>query len=122
MSPVAKERLYRKYLKGQTVKDLSLEFGCLPQRVKAVIFLKHLYWEEVYPKLGEVHMRIAMEKEMMYAAEFPFVDYGCDLKVMGELEKGVQMRSFAETGKSDAKIKDGAPNETADYLKKMRSR
>lgn len=86
------------------------------------MFLKHLYWEEVYPKLGEVHMRIAMEKEMLYAAEFPFIEYGCDLQIMTELEKGIQMRSFAETGRSDAKIKDKDMDETRDYLKKMRSR
>lgn len=30
MSPVAKEELYRNYLKGMTIKDLSLKYGCLP--------------------------------------------------------------------------------------------
>jgi uncharacterized protein YjcR len=38
ISPVAKEELYRLYLKGTTIKDLSLKYGILPQRVKAVIF------------------------------------------------------------------------------------
>lgn len=55
MSPFAKETLYRKYIQGTTVKDLSLKFGILPQRVKAIIYQKHLYWNEVYPKLGETH-------------------------------------------------------------------
>jgi len=52
------------------------------QRVKAIIYQKHLYWEEVYPRLGETHMRAAIEREVMYAADFPFIDYGCDLHVM----------------------------------------
>jgi transposase-like protein len=38
ISPVAKEEIYRLYLKGTTIKELSLKFGILPQRVKAVIF------------------------------------------------------------------------------------
>ena len=38
ISPLAKEEIYRTYLKGTTIKDLSLKFGILPQRVKAVIF------------------------------------------------------------------------------------
>jgi hypothetical protein len=38
LSPVAKEEIYRLYLKGMTVKDLSLKYGILPVRVKAVVF------------------------------------------------------------------------------------
>lgn len=38
MSPFAKELVYRSYLKGATVKDLSLKFGILAQRVKAIIY------------------------------------------------------------------------------------
>lgn len=67
------------YHKGQTIKDLSLKFGVLPQRVKAIIYQKHLYWEEVYPRLGEAHMKAAIETEAIYASKFPFVDYGADL-------------------------------------------
>jgi hypothetical protein len=91
MSPIAKEELYVNYQKGMTIKDLSLKYGIIPQRVKAIIFQKHLYWTEVYPKLGETHMRLALEREGLYAAEFPFVDYGCDLRLMSEIEKGIKM-------------------------------
>lgn len=38
MSPLAKEELYILYQKGMTVKDLSLKYGILPQRVKAIVF------------------------------------------------------------------------------------
>lgn len=38
MSPSAKEELYRYYLNGMTVKDLSLRYGIIPQRVKAIVF------------------------------------------------------------------------------------
>jgi len=104
MSPFAKELVYRLYLKGATVKDLSLKFGILPQRVKALVYQKHLYWEEVYPKLGETHLRVALETEVSYASEFPFVDYGADLATMSELEKGVRIEKLVRTD-ADAKMK-----------------
>ena len=94
MSPHAKEELYLLYQKGMTVKDLSLKYGILPQRVKAIVFQKHLYWNEVYPKLGETHQRLALEREALYAKEFPFVDYGIDLKVMADMEKGIELRKI----------------------------
>ena len=34
---------------------------------------------------------MAFEREMLYAAKFPFVDYGIDLKLMAEREKGMQL-------------------------------
>lgn len=96
MSPFAKENVYREYLKGAKVKDLSLKYGIMPQRVKAIVWQKHMYWEEVYPKMGELHMRTALEQEAMYASEFPFVDYGCDLKTMADMEKGVRIEKLNE--------------------------
>lgn len=79
MSYQGKEDLFLHYQKGMTIKDLSLKYGILPQRVKAIIFQKHLYWNEVYPKMGESHQRLAIEREHLYAADFPFVDYGLDI-------------------------------------------
>ena len=95
MSPQGKEQLYRSYLQGTKIKDLSLKYGILPQRVKAIIYQKHLYWEEVYPRLGETHQRLAMEHELMYAKKFPFVDYGIDLDLMAEMEKGVRINKLS---------------------------
>jgi len=97
LSPVAKEELYRLYLKGTTIKDLSLKYGILPQRVKAIVFQRHLYWNEVYPKLGETHLRMAFERELLYAADFPFIDYGKDLNIMAEIEKGIQLVKVARS-------------------------
>ena len=36
-------------------------------------------------------MRIAWQQEMLYAAEFPFVDYGIDLRDMAEAEKCIRV-------------------------------
>lgn len=41
--------------------------------------------------MGETHQRLAMEREILYASDFPFVDYGVDLTLMSEMEKGIRM-------------------------------
>lgn len=38
LSPQAKEEIYRSYLTGSKIKDLSLKYGILPQRVKAIVY------------------------------------------------------------------------------------
>jgi len=68
LSPHVKETIYREYHKGMAIKDLSLKYGILQQRVKAIVWQKHLYWEEIYPRLGESHLRLAIEREAMYAS------------------------------------------------------
>ena len=124
MSPFAKEAVYRQYLKGATVKDLSLKFGILPQRVKAIVYQKHLYWEEVYPRLGETHMRACIEAEALYAAEYPFVDYGADLGIMSQLEAGVKVEKLNRTEQDskhmDKKQKDHVEEYLATQVKAVR--
>ena len=121
LSPYAKENVYRDYLQGTSVKDLSLKYGILQQRVKAIVFQKHLYWNEIYPKLGETHMRLALEREYMYAKEFPFVEYGLDLGIMGELEKGVKIESLSRT-EYDSNPPADVKNKVNAYMEKMRCR
>ena len=36
-------------------------------------------------------MRLGIEREMHYAQEFPFVDYGKDLELMAEIEQGIKV-------------------------------
>lgn len=109
------------YQKGMTIKDLSLKFGILPQRVKAIVYQKHIYWNEVYPKLGETHMRLAMEREMLYASEFPFVDYGLDLKIMSEMEKGIQLTKIRRSD-SDANPPPEVQKKIEESLMKLKSK
>ena len=55
------------------------------------------HWNEVYPRLGESHMRLAIEREAMYGAKFPFIEYGVDLNVMAEFDKGIQVTKITTT-------------------------
>jgi hypothetical protein len=37
-------------------------------------------------------MKLALEREAMYASKFPFVEYGLDLPIMAELDKGIKVK------------------------------
>ena len=56
-----------------------------------------MYWNGVYPRLGETHMRLALEREAIYASKFPFVEYGLGLNVMADLVNGVKMEYISRT-------------------------
>ena len=42
-------------------------------------------------------MRMAYESEMLYAKDYPFVDYGIDLDTMSKMEKGVMITQIARS-------------------------
>jgi len=42
-------------------------------------------------------MRLGIEREAMYAQDFPFVEYGQDLNIMAEYEKGVKIEHLSRT-------------------------
>ena len=46
----------------------------------------------MYPRCGETQMRLAFEREALYASHFPFVEYGLDLPIMAELDKGIRIK------------------------------
>ena len=49
-------------------------------------------------------MRVSLETEALYAADFPFVDYGCDLHIMAEMEKVLNFKSFSELKPTQSKL------------------
>lgn len=38
MSPFAKEKVFADYQRGMTIKDISLKYGILQARVKAIVY------------------------------------------------------------------------------------
>ena len=73
-------------------------------------------------------MRMAFEKEMLYARQFPFVDYGIDLKIMAEMEKGVRITKLSnvptdtDLAMEPTKIPKDLKEDTARYMENMRPR
>jgi len=62
-------------------------------------------------------MRVCLETEALYASEYPFVDYGCDLHIMAEMEKGVKLQKLTRT-ETDARPVQ--KKEVEEYLSNMR--
>lgn len=64
-------------------------------------------------------MRMALERELMYAAEYPFVDYGVDLKEMAQQEKGLRVARLTvkpvDTRQGEEHVEDRA---VVDHLSK----
>ena len=60
-------------------------------------------------------MRLAFEREALYASTFPFVEYGLDLPIMAELDKGIKIKQITNPGKVEKEYVDN-------YLRKLHSR
>lgn len=97
LSPHARESIYELYKEGWSVNDLSFKFGILPERTKAVIWMRRYFYDEVAPVLDRTFWRLGLEKEIIYAVKYPFVDYGLDLSLMALLEKGISNIKFGDT-------------------------
>lgn len=113
LSPHAKEDIYDLYNNGWTVRDIALKYGILPARVKAVVWCKRYFYDEIAPNFGRTFWRLGLEKEFSYAADHPFVDYGLDLDAMAHIEKGVSNLKFGDT-----KIDINPPPEVIEKVKK----
>jgi hypothetical protein len=119
VSPWCKEEIYRNYLEGWTVKDLSYKYGLLPERVKAIVFLRDLFWREFYPKIGESGLRRRLEQGFEHAKQFGYTDYGKDLEAMAEREQGIRLRKV-NRGEIDCKPTKEVEEKVSEVLKKIR--
>ena len=113
LSPHAKEDIYQLYQEGWNVKDLSFKFGILPSRVKIIIWQRRYFYDEVMPRFDRTTWRLALEKEFLYASRFGFVDYGLDLPLMAELEKGIPSVELTSTT-----LDYNPPKETKEQVQK----
>lgn len=66
-------------------------------------------------------MRMALEREALYASEYPFIEYGLDLTMMAELEKGVKRTRLTDTD-YDANPPKETKEYVHNYLSKMKSK
>lgn len=89
VSPFAKQEIYELYKEGWTVNKLSYKFGILPQRTKAIINQRELFWDKMFPKIGLTGYKRLLTFEFMYGSLYKFVDYGFDLDVIPFMSKGM---------------------------------
>lgn len=89
LSPYAKESIWNDFHEGMSVRDISLKYGILPERTKAVVWQRENYWKEIYPKIGETGLRLGMMLETGYLEDFTYCDYGLDLDSLSGKEQGI---------------------------------
>jgi len=94
VSPYAKEEIFRLYKEGWSIRDLSLRFGLLPERLKFIIWAKQYFYDEIMPNVSATTVRLALEREMLYSYYFPWVDYGLDLEDLAQRENGLLFTRF----------------------------
>lgn len=66
-------------------------------------------------------MRLAFERELFYAMSFPFIDYGCDLRLMAEFEKGIEIKTI-QRSQLDADPPEEMRTKIEGFLAKTRAR
>jgi len=92
LSERAKNEIYQLHLKGWSVRDLSVRFGIMPQRVKAVIWMTQTFYDEYLPRMSIKHV---LELTRALPNLMPnTVDYGLDLQYMAKAKQGVSLRRF----------------------------
>lgn len=97
VSPWAREQIYKLHLEGWTVRDLSVRYGLLPERIKMIIWNRQYFYDEVMPNCDLATIQLALEKEMMYNMYFPWVDYGGDLAMLAQRDQGIFFQRYRTT-------------------------
>lgn len=93
LSPEAKDEIYKLHLQGWSVRDLSVRFGIMPRRVKAIIWMTQTFYDEYLPRMSIEDVRtLARVMPQFYRNT---VDYGLDLQYMSEAKQGVPLKRFS---------------------------
>jgi len=51
MSCKAREDVFKMFVNGASVREISRKYGIIPERVKAIVWLRRTYYDEIMPKL-----------------------------------------------------------------------
>ncbi|CAD8052521.1 unnamed protein product [Paramecium primaurelia] len=90
----AKFELFGLFNEGWSVRDLSIKYGIMPYRVKAIIYQKRYFFDEVFPHLPFEYVRDLIAIELYFEKQFGAVDYGVDLQQMRKVESGYLQTNF----------------------------
>jgi len=97
VSPWAREEIYKLHLEGWSIRDLSVRYGLLPERLKFIIWSRQYFYDEILPNVDLDVIELALEREMMYSVFFPWVDYGKDLHILAEKDRGILFERYRFT-------------------------
>jgi hypothetical protein len=121
VSPWAKEDIYKLYLEGWSVRDLAYKYGMMPERVKAIVWVRHQFWKVIYPKIGESGLRQRLEECYEFDKKHGYTDYGIDLAILAEREQGMKINQL-DRSDIDVKPPKDVEEKVAGALSKLRGK
>lgn len=117
VSPWAKEEILRLHLDGWSIRDISLRYGIIPERVKAIIWCRKTFYDEVFPRIELSTVKLGLEREMVYGERYPWIDFGKDIEIMVQRERGVPVMDFKNHNKTiDTKAEEEVQRRMEQYL------
>ncbi len=92
----------------------------IPERVKAIIWMRQKFYFEILPNMDLVTLRLAFDKELEYNRDHPWCDYGQDLEELVNREKGVIVPSFTKYRNVDVRANSTIAERTKKILSKKK--
>lgn len=90
----ARVGVFKCYLEGWSVREISVRYGILPARVKAIVWQMQHFIEEYLPDMNVTGLIGAMILETMPKVDIQYVDYGLDARAIAEEQMGVVSKRF----------------------------
>lgn len=77
-----KFEIFNLFNQGWTVRDLSVRFGIMPNRVKAIVYQKRYFFNQILPNTDATFIQHCMQIEKKIDRLYGALQYGVDLKRM----------------------------------------
>mmetsp|Transcript_14664 Transcript_14664/g.12484 ORF Transcript_14664/g.12484 Transcript_14664/m.12484 type:complete len:303 (-) Transcript_14664:210-1118(-) len=114
LSEKAKNDIYKLFKEGWSVRDLSVRYGIVPERVNFIVWSNEYFYKDVLPNIDLTTWRLMNEHHYLMRGDDPETDYGIDLHELTERKTGIFMTSFntaeADSRADDRKHKREIPN------------
>lgn len=91
----AKLGVFKCYLEGWNVREISVRYGILPNRVKAIVWSLQHFLEEYLPNLDTNELISLMMLEALPNPDVRYVDYGLDTEIMSLEQEGEVSKVFS---------------------------
>lgn len=94
-----------------------MRFGMLPDRIKAIIWMREKFYLEVMPNVDLETIKQAAELELLINNNEGYMDYGVDLEDIVEQNRGIQTPCFAKQRDVDTRSALALDERTKKILK-----
>lgn len=86
--------IYKCYLEGWNIRDISKRYGILPARAKVIVWNMQNFFEEVMPNISFDTLQLLLVLEGFPHHDVTYVDYGVDLYTIAQEEEGQVFNDF----------------------------